>query len=337
MSPLAHIRGGGLAGASAAQSLGRLGWQVNVSAATLRQGRAVALNGASRFLIENLWNDRLLPGVAMHRLGRRIIAWRGTHEVQAMEDEAIVADSAALARALQPYRAAESSAKADWIFAEASQERRLTGGKRTATTVEVVLGPNAEADALLIEATTAGWLALLPTGGPRAMLFAFALDSGNRLAELVDGSRLVRRSIVGRTATSTSFSAAPTFGWAAAEAGRQFAIGSAAMTFDPLSGDGVASAIRSAHLAAALADAAHRGATSLDDARAAYASRLARAMTVHLQGLIKLYAEAPFAAAWADEIAATEEMIEALAPLAENAGAPSFPISGHGVLATATP
>ena len=108
------------------------------------------------------------------------------------------------------------------------------------------------------------------------------------------------------------------------------------MTFDPLSGDGVASAIRSAHLAAALADAERHG-TSLDEVHAAYTHRLARAMTVHLKGLINLYAEAPFAAAWADEMAATETMIEALAPLAESATAPSFPVSEQGVLTAAAP
>jgi flavin-dependent dehydrogenase len=167
------------------------------------------------------------------------------------------------------------------------------------------------------------------------MLFAFAPDSQARLAELVGGSSLVRRSIAGRAATSTSFGAAPAFSPDLA-AGRQFAIGSAAMTFDPLSGDGVAASIRSAHLAAALADAVHRG-TDLDEAHRAYAARLARAMDVHLKGLLNLYSEAPFAGAWAAEIAATERMLDAVAPLAGGSEAPAFAISDAGVLAATAP
>jgi hypothetical protein len=108
------------------------------------------------------------------------------------------------------------------------------------------------------------------------------------------------------------------------------------MTFDPLSGDGVAASLRGAHFAASLAEARRQGA-DLEMVRASYVRRLARAAQVHLQGLEALYAQAPFAAAWAGEIAAIGGMARELEPLAADEAAPAFAVSERGVTVLTAP
>lgn len=333
--PSARIVGGGLAGAGAARTLNTFGWHVRLASAAPRPHQPIALNGASQFLIERLWGKQVLEGATLHRLQRRVMVWRDSGRPEVMQDEAIVVDGAALAATLLGRIPDETGPDraADWVFTAGGRllapEQRLSAGTRTATAIEVELAPAADPQAFLVEATAGGWLALMPTGGRRATLFAFAPQSRSRLAELVGGARVVRRALAARAAESSTFDAMPTFALPAEDGARALAIGSAAMTFDPLSGDGVAASLRGAHLAASLAQA-HRQGANLEGVRRSYASRLARAMRVHLQGLEALYSQAPFAAAWAGEIEAIAGMARALEPLAEDESAPAFAVSERG-------
>jgi hypothetical protein len=337
---LANVVGGGLSGATAAMSLLKFGWTVRIANPPPRERRPIALNGASRFLLEQIWGAELPARLRQHRLKRRVMAWR-SDTVDGVEDETVVVDAADLARLmhdqLQAATACGDGERPDWtITASRSQTTggaRLVGGTRGAAMVPVELSPAADPEALVIEAAAIGWLALMPTGPGNAALFGFMPKAMGGLDELLAGARLVPRSIGAPTQAPSLFGAAPEMSWPPYGAAPGLFVGGAAMNLDPLSGDGAASALRTAHHAASLAEACARG-TPIEATRDFYAGRLARAMSVHVRGLMALYAEAPFRSAWDGEFAAMQAMHNALPPSAQAPTAPSFTISERGAVAS---
>jgi hypothetical protein len=192
-----------------------------------------------------------------------------------------------------------------------AQDTWLVGGTRRALAMPVALSPQAMSDALVVEATEHGWLALLPTGRTTGTLFGFvpaeAGCSNDPVDEMVSMTRAIRGSIDAITGPTAIFPAAarlrcpPDDGRACLHAGR------AAMSFDPLSGDGAAVAMRMGHLAASLVDASARG-VSPERLRSHYRSRLARSMCAHLDALLALYVASPFRDRWHGELEAMRTM-----------------------------
>jgi len=224
---------------------------------------------------------------------------------------------------------------------DAEDRTVLLGGQRLALMAPVALSPEADSRALSIEAAKHGWVALVPTSSNSGALFAFGLQGSAGHDEVLHGllaeTETLRRAVAALTGPVAVFRAAPrlrTPPWR--DAATVFA-GDAALTFDPLSGDGAAVALRTAHLAASMAEAWARGA-ELEDLRAFYSYRLARAMAAHLRGLLTLYAQAPFAAAWGNEIAAMRAMANEIEASVADAGhVPMFAIAEAGLRPLDTP
>jgi len=313
--PLA-IFGDGIAGLSAAQMLARLGHSVEIFATDPPSSRRVALNEASLFLIERIWGRQLMEAAAAKTLDRRIVFWEGG-EPAVLIDHALVVDVADLSARMKAML--EKNCLVTWSDASARDEpdlvaapfggrtRYLSGGGRRAVQAQVLLSAEADARALYVEAVKNGWLVLLPTGGDRASLMGVALGSNVELEALLDETRHTRRAVVALHASSSSSSAAPRLYVPSNSAHSAMRIGSTAMRFDPISGDGVAGALRGAHLAALLLDRRAQDGDDFDT-RAIYEQRLARAMRAHLGGLARLYSASPMAKSWRRELQAMQAM-----------------------------
>jgi len=340
----ARVIGAGIAGASAAMSLARLGWQVAMTGSPRRAGHVIALNSAARFILDRMWGAELLANVPQQRLARRVILWRD-RTPQQIDDETVVVDAPALAGRMAAHAAAAKVAMsegscepASWTVVatgrSAPGEGTLTGGDRVAIAARVALAAAADADALLIEATPRGWTALLPAGGREGVVFACVPKPGvaphDALQESIADTHAARHSIAAVIGPCASFDAAPRFRLPPQNSVAIVHVGDAALAFDPLSGDGAGVALRTAHLAASLAEAYARG-TDLDALLEFHAYRLARAMSAHLRGLLRLYAQAPLGTSWSGELAAMRAMADAVDGSLQDMAAPAFAISQDGL------
>ena len=310
------IFGDTIAGLSAAQILSRLGHPVAILTGGHSVSRQVALNGASLFLIERIWGRDLLDGAVAHALERRILLWEGREPI-VLAERALVVDVVDLAARMKSLLT--QNKHLSWDDAHACEEpdivaatyenrdRYLTGGTRVAVQAQVLLRDGAAADALHVEAIASGWLALLPIDDGKAMLMGVALDTKSEIDFLLDESKHTRRAVTEICPSFAPSNAAPRLFVSATSARAAMRIGGTAMRFDPISGDGVAGALRGAHLAALLLDQRAREGKRFDTA-AIYGQRLARAMRAHLGGLSRLYGAAPMANSWSSELEAMRTM-----------------------------
>jgi flavin-dependent dehydrogenase len=310
------VFGGGIAGLSAAQMLTRLGHAVAITAARPPAARRIALNGASRFLLERVWGCNLASASSHHMLERRILSWDGLAPV-ILDDDAVVADVADLVADMKSilernnlieWRAESACRAPDILAADADgRDRYVTGGKRKAVQAQVLLSETADTRALSVEATASGWLVILPIGGGMATLMGVAPGENVCLSTLLEESRYSRSAVSQVGPSSSPSSATPRLVIPSQSAGAEMRVGDTAMRFDPISGDGVAGALRGAHLAALVLDRRESGLDSVAPA-AIYERRLAKAMLAHLEGLVRLYITAPLAKNWAYELRAMETM-----------------------------
>jgi 2-polyprenyl-6-methoxyphenol hydroxylase-like FAD-dependent oxidoreductase len=342
---VARIAGSGMAAASAAVSLTRFGWQVTMSPpARPRRGHAIALNSASRYLLDRLWPG-LMTGLPHHHLSHRVVLWR-EGAAQRIDEPGDVVDAAGLAERMMTRLAAAGARLneaaregASWTILAtgrvASDAATSPGGRRIAFSAPVHLATTADRSGLLIEAVSTGWIGLLPTGMRSGIVFACTLPSPNAPAAVMAGmmaeSRLARRGIAALADVPSVLAAAPALRREHGDATVIHA-GDAALAFDPISGDGAAAALRSAHLAAALGEAYACG-TALGALRAFHDYRLERAMSVHLQGLLAFYGDAPFARLWRDECAAMRAWAKLLQRRLAGPKPPLFALSEAGLSA----
>jgi len=177
-------------------------------------------------------------------------------------------------------------------------------GARQASVATVALAANAPQDACWVESLPDGWLFLLPSGESRGALIA----TGYAPESLLEQSLLAAPQIARiESAALRAFPAFPRIlaevcgpGW--------LALGSAAMTFDPLCGEGVGHAARVALLAAAVLQAAARGESSAS-LLAHYSTRLLQGFLRHLEVCLPFYRSGGQGHFWKNETAALERGI----------------------------
>ncbi len=333
----AIVTGDSVAGLSAAALLQRMGWLVSLSNPHGGVGYPVVVNAAGRYLLDRIWGSRLLADLPRHQLRARRMLWsQRTHAT--LEDDAIVVDLAALKAAMTSIVKAQGAIDAnsgyatDWRFVAtataADAAMVLSGGARSAIAVPVALHPGADTEAMTVAAGAAGWSSLIPTGPTAAYLFAFGVGAtvaGDAwFEELV--AETVRAEIADFIGPAAILDAAPRLHTAPWRDRDRILVGTAAIAWDPLSGDGVGVGIRTAHMAAVAAD----DAVSRDEPeplKTFYADRLARAMHAHLEALLTLYAKTPFAKRWTAELVAMRGMADALRVRLERAEARQYAIS----------
>lgn len=212
---------------------------------------------------------------------RRVVAWGPGSDVLTLPHSAVIAGEQDLLERLSPPTECAETRDADWTIVasrpipEGCSEQHF--GLRTARAVPVRLREDADREACWVESMEAGWLFLIPCANDGGWL----LEVGAPGEILLPDSRLVSRQIAEATGEPVVFPAYPRIAWPLCGPG-WLACGAAALSFDPLCGDGSGNAIREAILAAAVLRAIQRAgdATAL---LAHYRGRLLAGFQRHLE------------------------------------------------------
>jgi hypothetical protein len=258
------------------------------------------LSEAAQELIRDIFqnNDlfRDLP-----RIRKRVVAWGPEAAPVELDHSAVVVSEEDLLSGLGFEESPDT--EADWTICAAppvpasTTEHRF--GLRMATPVAVNLKAAPHTccmDTCWMESVEDGWL-FLNSG--------WLLAVGGRPEELLGKSRLVEDQIESFDSGTVQFPASPRMitplggeGW--------ICCGSAAMTFDPLCGDGTAHAVREAILASAVIRAAARG-EELAPLLAHYEARLTAGFERHLAHCLQFYCSGGNGGWWKAQAESVEE------------------------------
>ncbi len=248
-APVVEIRGDGVAAYCCTHLLRKAGLTVRLVRPDRPRVPALLLSEAALQLLRDIFDSPSLLADSFP-IRQRIVAWTAGQGVSRMEHRGYVTSEQELLANLLP-DAPAAPVESDWIVYSSHplpagvDHQRL--GSRTAVAWRVRLDDRCPPAACMMESLAAGWLFLLPDGHGTAWLLAV----GAAAADPLPGSQLIAPHIASLEAPSKPFPAYPSI--ASKLAGPDWlACGSAAMSFDPICGDGTALAVRAAILAAAV-------------------------------------------------------------------------------------
>ena len=288
------IRGDGVAARCCGHLLNQAGYRVSFERTSRARVPLIMLSEGAQSLMRDVFQrEDLFHDLPVIR--KRIVAW-GSEPVELDHSAVIISEEVLLDR----LGMVSGGADARWTICAApplpasTVEHRF--GSRMASAMKVEMK---ETEACWIEALEDGWL-FLNSG--------WLIVVGARPELLLDKSRLVGEQIVRVESAARQFPASPRMtiplggeGW--------ISCGSAAMSFDPLCGDGTAHAVREAILASAVIRAADLG-EPVVDLMSHYESRLTAGFQRHLKECYKFYSSGGNAAWWRAE---AESCVEGIA------------------------
>lgn len=301
MSQPVLIHGDGVAARCCAHLLARAGVPVSMQRTMRPQIPAIMLSDSALGLLRDVFGAPALFRNAP-RIRKRIVSW-GSAPVTLEHSGCVVSEATLLDEIGVPELADDTNGADGWtVFASrplpaAAVEHRF--GSRTATAVAVELTGNAEPEACWVEALDDGWLFLI-THAPGS---GWLLSVGGVPEELLGRSGLIAPQIARLETAGTQFPSAPRvisplgdIGW--------LACGTAAMSFDPLCGDGTAHAVREAILASAVIRSASQGGNTVD-LLSHYEKRLMAGFGKHLELCQRFYESGSAGKWWKQEAEAT--------------------------------
>jgi hypothetical protein len=313
-----------------------------VPVSIVRAGRpklsAVLLGGATQSLLGDLFADKkLLAGLPQIR--KRVVAWGPDAQPIALPHSALVISEQDLlerlwARVQMPIDATQYTENQDtaaWEIISSRMEDppRNEGrfGSRSAFVSNVQLKAAADRESCWAESLDAGWLFLFPVRGASACL----ISVGGPAPSLIAESRLIAAQVEAPITSATEFPAYPRIlselcgsGW--------LACGTAAMTFDPLCGEGVANAVREAILASAVIRAAVPG-SDLESLLTHYNARLISGFLRHLQVCHHYYSNGGTGPFWSSELQLLRRGIESLSTRLHPQPSPRYRLVGFDLVA----
>jgi len=329
------VRGSGIAAYCCLQLLQRQGTTVAAGETKLPKLPAILISPSTQKLLADIFQSKdMFEGLPS--IQKRIVAWGagagGSCEPVVLPHSAIVASEQVLLERLKERTTGVTQAApidpAWTIFAgrpavSLPDERHF--GTRMAFVGEVELTDEAERDACWVESVDCGWLFLLATGNGRGSL----ISVGGSTEQLLEKSRLAARQVRKMDGAVAEFAAYPRItsslcgdGW--------LACGTAAMSFDPLCGEGAGNAAREAILACAAVQAILAG-ESAEEVLAEYSLRLMLGFLRHLENCREFYVRDTSNAFWSSELGLIEEGI-AWTKSQLNAGSrPRFRLVGFGL------
>jgi len=309
------IAGTGVAAAVSGLLAARAGHHVNAERASHLPERIVAAPRATVDLIEELTGIPIAKVLPSRWLSKRCVAWEEQH-FSIMPHETLVFDAQALARIISSRIDTPAPAGAGprnnmgrcWKLVaggRSASASRIVAGARQAAAGWVAHLPGLDESAMLVACVPQGWLVACPHPAGGISLAAVhpataKLTPQDALLQAVDH---LWRGCAARVEIRDNrwIPAAPSF-----EPGcvsqTHIAVGEAAITFDPILGDGVGNAVRSALLARSVMAAIVSGANERE-CLAHYRSRLAHAFAQHVYNSASHYSGAWNFAVWREEIA----------------------------------
>ena len=300
-----EIQGGGVAAACCAYRLAAPQYDVRIQRVERPRLPAILLSGAALALLRDVFDKPDLLRDAP-RIRRRVVAWCPDRPpIELPHSAVVVSEESLLAGLRRETTFTETQEAPCWtVFAgshtpESARVRRF--GTCVATATSVRLKQGALAETCWMEALPSGWLFLVTTAPDAGWL----LSVGGSADEQLGCSRVIVNQISATGAKDREFPCSPKIVWPLAGSG-WLACGTAAMAFDPICGDGTAHAVREAILAAAVIDAAFRGA-DVGELIVHYRSRLIAGFARHLHACREFYRNGFGGPWWTAEIEALEE------------------------------
>ena len=241
------ISGAGVAASCCAYLLNKSGQNVLIKPATRRSAPSVLMSDSAVSLLRDVF-DKPDLFCSAKRITRRIVVWGGEEPV-ALPHASIAVTGDEIDKALH-VGAEDKQVTADFSIYTSppfpAGEVRRFGARKTAAAAVTLLN-EADNTACWIEAVEDGWLFLSPSTDGKGWLLA----TGHSPEDLLSQSRYIAPRIRSEGARSISFETAP--GLHAPLLGNDWLVcGGAALTFDPICGDGTAQAVREAILASAV-------------------------------------------------------------------------------------
>lgn len=320
------LHGSGIAAATLAHLLAGEGVPVlGLGAETSKSVASVVMLGEQAVgLLHDVFQRPLFTGA--HRIERRVVRWGGG-EPAVLPHRAIAVSGADLHAALPPPQPVAGDA-AFTVHASAPfpDETLVRFGHRQAAAAPVQLTDNADQRAALVEATDSGWLFLIPRGEGRG----WVLSVGGEPDALLGSAPLVSASVSSLSPVESRFETAPRMlqilagpGW--------LALGQGALAFDPICGDGTATAVRAALLAAAIIHEIN----AVSDHQALlghYRAMLVAAMRRHLQVSLPFYRSGGTSPWWRAQADALAQGHALCTSILAKVGEPRFVLCGNRLI-----
>jgi 2-polyprenyl-6-methoxyphenol hydroxylase-like FAD-dependent oxidoreductase len=311
-----NISGAGIAACCSAHLLTQQGFSVGLQRASHVRSTRLLLSEQTQSLFREIFAaPHLFAGAP--RIRRRIVAWGENaqplelpHSGIVLSEQDLLSDLWQRVAVATPVPSPAGAAEATWTINSAhksgSPKESQGFGARQASTTKVELAEQAPQDCCWVESLPDGWLFLLPYGQGHAML----ISTGYSPDGLVEQSRLIVRHIATLEDAAAPAHQFPAYSQILPElcGPLWLACGSAAMSFDPLCGEGAGHALRQALLAAAVIRGAAKG-YSVETLVAHYNTRLMQGFLRHLQVCLPFYQRGGHSEFWEMEAAALKSGI----------------------------
>jgi hypothetical protein len=300
------IQGNGLAALCCARLLHQGGHRVALVGRQRSRLPAIMLSERTLKLLRDLFADPDLFRTAP-RIRRRTVAWGDKASPSTLDHSAVVVSEKVLLDTLSAATEVNDipADQADWTIISAQPlspgaiEQSI--GSRTAFATQVNLAHSVPAEECSIESTSNGWLFLIPN----TPMSGWLLSVGDKPESLLASSRVIAPRIAEIIDAGREFLACPRLSYPVC-GDDWIACGSAAVSFDPICGDGTAYAAREAILAAAVIQATAADAVP-KDLLAHYRDRVTGGFARHLALCLDLYRSGPDGRWWRTQVQSLED------------------------------
>lgn len=335
MMQRALIIGGGVAGLSCAHLLAQSGWEVEIWGTAARTSFTVLLNDATCYLLQDIWQLEQSFWQNFYVLDERRVCWGMSADVLHIPQPSVVMNGNCLVeylekRLLQQYQqlvhlesapliepidgdvladaghfswVIDASGRQSVIAKHAVGSHRHTFGQRCILSQEVMLTAASQQTACWMETVPDGWLFLAPRGGNQALLQCMVpavTQETHQMLTLLEQTRFLKTFVDTLLGSSCVFKAFPQI-LDPLCGSKWIAVGDAAFSLDPMSGDGTGYALRGAILAASVINGIASGLDKTHCLRH-YTLRLHKTFFSHLQECLKYYSIAFSSSSWKEEI-----------------------------------
>jgi len=290
------IRGDGVAAYCCAYLLNQAGFRVELESVDRPRLPVILLGDLALALVRDIFAQPEIFADAP-RIRKRIVAWGADGAPVSLEHSAVLVSERDVLSAIRP-PLATGGREFDWTILAAQRTPAGVGGSLTATVVAVTLKPSAGPDTCWIESLEQGWLFLTPgwllsVGAPAEALLAHSRVVSAQIGEI--GPARGTFPCSARIASPLG-----SHGW--------LACGSAAMAFDPICGDGTATAIREAILASAVIRAIAGGGNE-EGLLAHYHARMIGAFHRHLLHCRQFYSTGGTGSMWQAQVQGIDRQV----------------------------
>lgn len=327
------IIGNGIAGLSCAYLLASRGWEIEIWGKEQLFAPTLILNQITCNLLQDIWqlNPRFWHN--LHLLQERRVCWQKNEEIAIVAESSLVINGKLFSDHLQEHltdkyhdrvqfqklpvsidNLDDLRSEYSWIIDAGGRKstiaQQLGAGNRNIFGNRCILAQGveltnfAQEDIYWMETTSEGWLFLAPVGNNKAILQVMVPLISEKpfdlLSILVQQTKYIQNHIAEFSGTIAVFPAFPQI-LQPLSGNKYIAVGDAAFSVDPISGDGTGYAVRGAILATSIIDAIASGLSS-NDCLEHYTLRLEKAFDAHLQQCLQYYMNGFTSSHWQEEI-----------------------------------